>query len=533
MYTIYLQSKKYIYHLILLSLGAAVLGGCSQSHQLGIEASPQELLRTQLANPTRELNTTQSISLIEHCAQSGNRNAASATNKDAIAILGETGTGKSTAINRWVGCQMVLRTPEEEGIQGEMEDVIVVSSDSAQTEATSIGHEMGSHTFMPQIVQDPNNDTRVYLDCPGFLDNRCSEINIANAITTRRVLLQARGVKAVFLADYRALFVGRTNGIQTMETMCRQMFGGVDNLRTHQNSVLLGINRAPLDMTLSRVRTRCTQMRSSTMQILADHLFLYDPLEQGGTGFWSREQFLATIERMPRISQQVASDIFQTALTDSDKTALQRIVDHLVCELGSTLEQDNYPAASRCWSLLKRLRIIGHEQTAERIEGQAIPHIRAYAAERTATFNNYAAQHNFTEAERLLASLRVLNEHFPEENLVNLDNLNVTLNTTQTQHTAQREAEEEARRAEEEARRAEEEARRAEEEARRAEEEARRAGEEARKNREAFEREQHLAAQARRRQAALEAELEAARRRRNNIPPIRVEIAIPIPCTIM
>jgi hypothetical protein len=190
--------------------------------------------------------------------------------------------------------------------------------------------------------------------------------------------------------------------------------------------------------------------------------------------------------------------------------------------------------------LLQQLRIIGHEETAERMERQAIPHMHAYAAERTATFNNYAAQHNFTEAERLLASLRVLNEHFPEENLVNLDNLNVTLNTTQTQHTAQREAEEEARRAEEEARRAEEEARRAEEEARRAEEEARRAeeearraGEEARKNREAFEREQHLAAQARRRQAALEAELEAARRRRNNIPPIRVEIAIPIPCTIM
>ena len=438
MYTIYLQSKKYIYHLILLSLGAAVLGGCSQSHQLGIEASPQELLRTQLANPTRELNTTQSISLIEHCAQSGNRNAASATNKDAIAILGETGTGKSTAINRWVGCQMVLRTPEEEGIQGEMEDVIVVSSDSAQTEATSIGHEMVSHTFMPQIVQDPNNDTQVYLDCPGFSDNRGPEINIANAINTRRVLLQARGVKAVFLADYRALFVGRTNGIRNMETMCSQMFGGVDNLRSHQNSVLLGINRAPLDMTLDRVRTRCTQMRSSTMQILADRLFLYDPLEQGGQDFWSREQFLAAIERMPRISQQVASGIFQTALTDSDKTALQRIVDHLVCELGSTLEQDNYPAASRCWSLLKRLRIIGHEQTAERIEGQAIPHIRAYAAERTATFNNYAAQHNFTEAERLLASLRVLNEHFPEENLVNLDNLNVTLNTTQTQHTALR-----------------------------------------------------------------------------------------------
>jgi hypothetical protein len=523
--------------------------------------TPQELLQAKLDNPDLDLNTTQSISLIEHCAQLGEQSAVSATEKDAIAILGETGTGKSTAINSWTGCQMVLRTPEELEIQGGSDGVIVVSPDSALPEATSIGHGAVSHTFMPQVIQDPNRDTRVYLDCPGFSDNRGSEINIANAINTRRVLQQALGVKAVFLADY-SNFIGRRGvGIQFLENVCGQLFGGINNLRNHQDSVLLGINRAPRDTRLQSVRTRCANMRSPIMQILANRTFLYDPLDQGGEDFWARGQFLAAIERMPCIPQEVASDMFQTALDNGDRVALQRIVEHQVGELERTLEEDDYPAASRCWNLLKQLRVIGHGETAESMERQVIPHMRAYATERTATFNDCAAQHNFTEAERLLASLRVLNEHFPEETLLNLDNLNATLNTAQAQHTAQLEAEEEARRAGEEARRAEEEARRAEEEARRAEEEvrraeeetrraeeetrkaeeeARRAGEEtrraeeeARKNREAFEREQQLAAQARRRQAALEAELEAARRRRNNIPPIRVEIAIPIPCTIM
>jgi hypothetical protein len=466
--------------------------------------TPQELLQAKLNTPNRALSTTQSISLIEHCAQLGEQNAVSATDKDAIAILGRTGAGKSTYINSWTGCQMVLRTPEELGIRG-VNDVIVVSPDSVQPEVTSIGHGMVSHTFMPKIIQDPHDDTRVYLDCPGFDDTRGAEINIANAINTKRVLQQAQGVKAVFLAGYNGLFDDRGGSIRDMETMCSQMFGGIDNLRNHQNSVLLGINRAPLQTRLDRMRTWCAEMDSPIMQILANRLFLYDPLEQGrdNPDFWSREQFLAAIGQMPCIPQEIANNMFQTTLTDSDKTALQRIVRHQVDNLRSELEQSDYPAASRCWNLLKRLRIIGHGETAERMEKQAITHMRAYAAERTATFNDYAAQHNFTEAERLLASLRVLNEHFPEENLVNLDNLNATLNTAQAQHTAQLEAEEEARRnAEEalrngeearsnaeEARRNAEEARSNAEEALRNAEEARRAEEEARKNREAFERE--------------------------------------------
>lgn len=91
------------------------------------------------------------------------------------------------------------------------------------------------------------------------------------------------------------------------------------------------------------------------------------------------------------------------------------------------------------------------------MEGQIRPHMRAYAQERTSAFNRHAAQHDFTGAERLLGLLRSLQAHFPDENLVDLESLEATLQTTRAQYTAQQEAEEATQRAKEATQRAEEE----------------------------------------------------------------------------
>ena len=162
------------------------------------------------------------------------------------------------------------------------------------------------------------------------------------------------------------------------------MFGGTDNLRRHQNSVLLGINRAPAHASIHRVRTRLAGMRSPSTQILANRAFLYDPLEQGGEDFWSRERFLEEIERMPAIPQRIARNLFQTVLTDTDKALLQQIVEHQVGIMSTALEQGDYPAADRGWNLLNQLRIIGHRRIEELMERQVRPHMRAYATARTA-----------------------------------------------------------------------------------------------------------------------------------------------------
>jgi hypothetical protein len=427
-------------------------------------------LETESNGAITQSNVVESITLIHRRSELGNQNAIAHNEKNAIAILGDTGTGKSTSANYWVGCNMVLRTPEEleeMGIEGELEDVIVVHPDSERPGVASIGHGDDSHTFMPQIIQDPNRATRVYIDCPGFSDNRGPEINIANAIYIRRVLQQVKSVKAVFLASYPELISSRGEHIRNLENMCQQLFGGLDNLRAHQNSVLLGMNRVPLQATLNRIRTRLTQSGSPTMQILARRLFLYDPLERGREDFWPRERFLAEIERMPSIPQLVVRNLFQTVLTDGDKVMLQRIVRHQVEAMNNALEQSDYPAADRCWNLLNQLRIIEHREIEELMEGQIRPHMRAYAQERTSAFNRHAAQHDFTGAERLLGLLRSLQAHFPDENLVDLESLEATLQTTRAQYTAQQEAEEATQRAKEATQRAKEATQRVEEETQR------------------------------------------------------------------
>ena len=195
-----------------------------------VALSGQELLSMKLNTRNITLDTADSAAVVNYCAGLGDQSPAAYNDKNAIVILGETGTGKSTSINYWMGCDMVPRTPEEleaMGIQGELEDVVVVDPESAHSEVASIGHGMISHTLMPQIIQDPHKNTRVYVDCPGFSDNRGVEINIANAINIRKGLQHVNNVKTVFLISYPKLCSNRGEYIRDLAHMGQQLFGGV------------------------------------------------------------------------------------------------------------------------------------------------------------------------------------------------------------------------------------------------------------------------------------------------------------------
>ena len=111
---------------------------------------------------------------------------------------------------------------------------MIVDPQSAHAEITPIGHKNISQTLMPIIVPDPNDACRVYCDCPGFLDNRGAEINIANSLNINHILRNAASVKAVFLTDYSFLSDCRGDIVPDLANMCNQMFGGVENLRRHQ-----------------------------------------------------------------------------------------------------------------------------------------------------------------------------------------------------------------------------------------------------------------------------------------------------------
>jgi energy-coupling factor transporter ATP-binding protein EcfA2 len=417
MYTTYLQAKKSIYRIMLLSLGTMVLGGCSQSHQLGVESSPQELLNAKLADPSRDLSTTQSISLIEHCARLGERNAASVNNKEVVMVLGNTGVGKSTFLNYLLGCDMKAVKPSELGLTG-LKRVVIVDPRSARAEVMSIGHE-NSQTFMPQVATEPNHAHRVYCDCPGFSDNRGAEINIANSLNINRILQNATGVKAVFLTGYNGLFDDRGSSLQIMEDMCLQMFGGIDNLRRHKNAVRVGITKAPLfdddePVTRSMIRELLTKSNRPVAQILANRVFLCDPLDRGGedSDFWSRDRCRTEIAALESIPKNEATTLFQAVLTGNDQTKLKLIMRNRVEALVQALEQDDYPAAGDHWQSLARLRIIKNDEVETMLNELALTRIQHYVSGCMGTFRTCAAEYQFDQAEQQLSLLRMLTRHF-------------------------------------------------------------------------------------------------------------------------
>ncbi|MCU0318332.1 MAG: hypothetical protein MUC61_03300 [Amoebophilaceae bacterium] len=329
-----------------------------------MEGNPEEILERKLNNPKAILTPDQSISLINYCTELGEQHAAHTAEKTISIFAGNIGAGKSTTINALLGCRMRAEFDDETD-----EEIIIVDPSSPFEEFMPIGHGRRSRTFMPQIAQDPDHPNRAYCDCPGFYNTMGAEINIANAINMRKVLQQATGVKVVFLAEYDALLCNRGYHIRNLEAMCGKMFGGADNLRRYQNSVLLGITKAPLcvrdrPLTTNAVRERLKLVGSDVAAILANRVFLFDPLDHAtdNLDFWDRDQLRTVISQLRHIPQQQAVHLFQTTLTDSDKSHLLATVQRLRPRMLSAIEQDDATALGQYWQLLQRLRVMEHPE---------------------------------------------------------------------------------------------------------------------------------------------------------------------------
>ena len=381
--------------------------------------SPQELLERKLNNPDMVLTPDQSIPVMSYGAQLGEQSAASAANKTVAMVVGNTGAGKSTSSNAWLGCRMKTVRLRELGLSGTRR-VVIVDPDSSIPEVMPIGHHSRqSQTFLPQIVQTPGDPNSVYCDCPGFSDTRGAEINIANAINIRKVLRQARGVKAVFLASYNGLVANRGRDIQAMEKMCLQMFGSVDNLIRYQNAVLLGITKAPIyeddePTTRNTVRGLLTDTNSPIAQILANRIFLFDPLDRGGDNpdFWSIARCRTEIERLDSIPQQEAATLFQTALTNSDHRHLLTTVRRLRPKITQAIAQGNDTALAQHWQLLQQLHVIEPPEVEQLMQGEVLPAINV-ALEQFGDIARWTEEHNFDQAEDQIAHLTRLIQQLP------------------------------------------------------------------------------------------------------------------------
>ena len=210
----------------------ALAGPAAPSHpaRLTRQASHREMLLAQLPpivkqkldDPSLSLDIEEKIECLSSCVRVGREQAQKAKDRNLLMVIGNTGAGKSTLVNYLAGCQMEMIKRGDAGLTTDKRKKIArVAPSSPVKEVMGIGHDNKSATFLP-AVHDDESLGLTYCDCPGFLDNRGAEINIANACNIKQTIAQARSVRVMVLINYHSLESERGRGVKQLAQVCAQ-----------------------------------------------------------------------------------------------------------------------------------------------------------------------------------------------------------------------------------------------------------------------------------------------------------------------
>lgn len=107
-----------------------------------------------------------------------------------------------------------------------------------------IGHSKLSQTFIPDVVYDYELNL-AYIDCPGFNDNRGSEINIANAVNIRQCFQEVKSIRIIIIINYNTFKTDRGQGVRELVEMTKQLFGSEEKLLENRDSIMICISKSP------------------------------------------------------------------------------------------------------------------------------------------------------------------------------------------------------------------------------------------------------------------------------------------------
>ena len=382
-------------------------------------AKLEALLQRKLKAPDVILDDAESIALLTYCVSLGEENTQRLIGKQAVIVIGNTGAGKSTFVNHLLGCEMMKKSPRELGMKGVGKVVVVRSAAEGGPldEIMPIGHTKISKTFVPQVQEDLTHAELVYCDCPGFLDNRGAEVNIANAVNIRRLLQSSSDVRVIVLINYHSLKADRGRGLRETLEICTQLFGSSAQLVRHRGSLLLGITQVPSDEAdLEGLREWLLEDSPAVMSSLCEQLFLYDPIDDRSGDYLSRASFVATLRDLQVIPRRDAGKLFHTVLTDSDEKTLLKVVEKQGKQLREHLRSEHYGAASAVWRNLNRLRVIDHISVERMLNDDSLK-IQRMLARRVAKFRDDSVHYRFASAKQQLSALQEMARHFSTEDL--------------------------------------------------------------------------------------------------------------------
>lgn len=120
----------------------------------------------------------------------------------------------------------------------------------------------------PWQVEDGSlslGEGEVFVDCPGFLDNRGFELSVANAVNVRQTLHAASRARVVVIINFHSILADRGRGVADLFSMLSGLFGSVEGVRRHAKSIVLAISKAPLTHPETERPTTLQQLKRKLM----------------------------------------------------------------------------------------------------------------------------------------------------------------------------------------------------------------------------------------------------------------------------
>jgi hypothetical protein len=376
-------------------------------HELNsyLQLGATSLVLRKLANSKLLLNKEESIACIKSCIDMGEVNVSRASGKEVVVFFGDSGTGKSTAINFLHGCTMV----KEAG-------VIKVDTKSIIPEMMPIGHTMHSKTFIPQIMFSDRTDI-LFCDPPGFIDNRGPEINISNSVNIKRVLRAASSLKFVLLITYDAIYNDRGRAIAELRKTLTNIFGEGNSFQKLSQCILIGISRVPANIdgvavTIQALREKLFASGDLPKE-LKSQTYIIDPLDRKYPNYaLSRIEWIKAIKQLKAI--QTSSQVFNTTLNASDKLFLIAMSNDISQKIEQYLELGQFKAATQYLSLLASLRVVEHPVLEAHFKDNVL-NLSRYVALQEQKVLDLSDQADFNLAEIKLNEMKSLISAFQKD----------------------------------------------------------------------------------------------------------------------
>ena len=341
----------------------------------------------QLSDPGRSLSPSSSRDCLVSCMAHGREAAARAAGTRMVAVLGNTGAGKSALVNLLHGCTFALGA----------EDHVIVAPDSPVPELMRIGHTNQSQTFVPQVEPAPAASLgarAAFADCPGFIDSRGFEINVSNAVNVRQAVAAAASCVVVVVINYFSLLADRGKGVRDLMAILASLFGTPAAVRAHASSVLLAISQAPARhpesgaaFTLQQHARRLLdptgldESSRQTLKALGGGVCVYHLLGRGDSSWLDRAALLGRIAALKPIEAPAA--LFRSAIAEHDKESLRGLVAQLADTARTCVVAGRYAAAADEVADLLEVKMHARSEFISAIVDEAIA--EAVVTERIAT----------------------------------------------------------------------------------------------------------------------------------------------------